>query len=212
MQEVYSSAICCIVATAAKDSDGGLFNKREPQELTSIKVLLQTNVPSDVLRCSSWADIFTAIDYVPLNQRAWVSQERYLSTRVMHCSRVLLFWECLETFASETHPESIPIRYRHAPAIPPSLPSLREVVAKYQYQKLRSDTSDIYGKRAQSNDSPMVTSVDVLHAWHQFRLDYSKCKTTKESDGLIAVQGIAKTVAEALDDKILFGHFKCHFL
>ncbi|PVH96780.1 HET-domain-containing protein, partial [Periconia macrospinosa] len=76
MDQVYARAACTIAATASINSEGGLFFERHPETL----------LPS------------------PLNSRAWVSQERQLSRRIMHFSNRQLFWECHGKITCEIYP------------------------------------------------------------------------------------------------------------
>lgn len=48
------------------------------------------------------------MDSAPLNQRAWVFQERFLSHRNLMFGRNCLFWECDSNRASETFPDRLP--------------------------------------------------------------------------------------------------------
>jgi hypothetical protein len=119
MCDVYSSALCNIAATGASDGSVGLFYDRIPVSECSFQVCLNLSLERlgvdenivnatgvyEVLPCDQWKN---SVEEGPLNKRAWVMQERFLSTRVLHFSASQLFWECLENRACESFPRVIP--------------------------------------------------------------------------------------------------------
>jgi hypothetical protein len=100
MRDIYSKADFCIAATAASSGDVGLFFDRDIQELTPVALeatwsntqdLSGWPVPGIYLFSSSSVDPTLIINYSPLNRRAWVAQERFLSPRILHFTQALLF-------------------------------------------------------------------------------------------------------------------------
>lgn len=99
MRDVYSKAEFCIAATAAHSGDVGLFFDRDIQELTPITVEItwsNTHFPGWPMPGSYLFGFhgITPAQYLyhaPLNTRAWVSQECFLSPRVLHFTKALLF-------------------------------------------------------------------------------------------------------------------------
>ncbi|KAF2036515.1 heterokaryon incompatibility, partial [Setomelanomma holmii] len=103
MREIYGGAACCIAVTAGENSSVGCFFDRDPQTSQPFLVEVSGSQHADdpglplpgTYWCSlNWISPFNAIESAPLNQRAWVAQERYLSRRVMHFANDALFWEC----------------------------------------------------------------------------------------------------------------------
>jgi len=210
MQHVYSRAICCIAATAAKDGDIGLFFDRDPQCLLPIRVNMRRarmcgrNTGEALLTYSISSPVVTsrmAIDIAPLNQRAWVAQERYLSTRTIHFTQELLFWECLESVTSEQDPEGrlvktgVPFLYEeHESAI----------------HILKSNIGDYKSRLVIPSEGRARVSLREFHSWiykHwcRFRFEYSGLSLTKEEDILVALNGIARSVAEVTKDALVAG-------
>lgn len=119
MCDVYSNALCNLAATGAYNGSVGMFFERDPTAGCPFWV----NADWDISRMDNGNKVsYDAGRYMvlisdqwqkdleqgPLNRRAWVMQERFLSTRVMHFSTSQVFWECLENTSSEYFPESIP--------------------------------------------------------------------------------------------------------
>jgi len=207
MQDVYSRAICCIAATAAKDADIGLFFDRDPHAQPPIRVftskarihgrkanqpLLAYVIPSPIVTSAM------AIDNAPLNQRAWVAQERYLSTGTVHFTHELLFWECRQSFTSEQDPGGSFIE------------RATMQMEDSAVQTLKSNICDYKSQLAIASGSP--TSVDRLKIlsrihkdWCRFRTSYSGLSLTKEEDILVALNGIAHAVAGVTNDTLVAG-------
>ncbi|KAH7384576.1 heterokaryon incompatibility protein-domain-containing protein [Pyrenochaeta sp. MPI-SDFR-AT-0127] len=221
MHDIYSKAACCIAATAAEDSNTGLFFNRDPLSLTPIKVEAtwahtQSQPrfpPPGTYWCGChWITATSAVDSAPLNQRAWVAQERYLSPRIMHFSWEVLFWECQELIANETHPDGVPdLAYTGGGNY--DTRSIKTLLGGIRLRRLESNT------RGQSNTkdlelslgSTTSTSSDIYRAWCTFRTAYTGYGMTKEKDVLVALSGIAQDVAEAMDDELVAGLWKQRF-
>jgi hypothetical protein len=102
MRDVYSKAAFCIAATAAPSSEVGLFFDRDTMKLTP-SVLAEATwsnpqegsdwpIPGSYLFRHEPPNPIFAIDHAPLNQRAWVAQERFLSPRILHFTETILFY------------------------------------------------------------------------------------------------------------------------
>ncbi|KAL9078082.1 MAG: hypothetical protein Q9157_002993 [Trypethelium eluteriae] len=116
MDKIYGSAYCNISATASKDSHGGLFFNRNPENLWEDDVYLSTSSVSDdanpatTQRCTVIDPTFwdRQVDSAPVNTRGWVLQERLIAPRVLHFCRDQIAWECSELQAAECHPDGLP--------------------------------------------------------------------------------------------------------
>ena len=109
MPQVYSNSFLTLAADASFDSDGGLFRERDS---TLVKpVIVRPNwegadgkefavIPKEFWRHN--------IADSPLNQRAWVLQERYLSPRVLHFGGTQVLWECRMRDCCESFPNGLP--------------------------------------------------------------------------------------------------------
>ncbi|KAH7303228.1 heterokaryon incompatibility protein-domain-containing protein [Stachybotrys elegans] len=117
MCDVYSHSLCNIAATGAPDGFTGLFFERDQTaecsfQITTEWTLLQAQSNSKYL--SGVCQVFPVdhwtndLELGPLNLRAWVMQERFLATRVLHFTKSQVCWECIETRSSEIFPKGIP--------------------------------------------------------------------------------------------------------
>src|ERR1700761_3358486 len=68
----------------------------------------------------SWKN---GVDNAPLGTRAWVVQERLLSTRTIHFSNSQLFWDCNSATGSEVFPDGF-VRGTRQSATPKGFPRL----------------------------------------------------------------------------------------
>jgi hypothetical protein len=95
MQLVYSSCYINIAATASANSVGGLF-RRSPMRQTPV---FRASWTGDLKNGDYLIDYHrfwvNAVDREPLNQRAWVLQERMLSSRTIHFGSDQVWWSCL---------------------------------------------------------------------------------------------------------------------
>lgn len=89
MGKVYKNAFCNIAATGASNSSIGWFWDRNPLLAKPGKIRFQWNLPPEeslyYVDASLWPE---NVGEAPLNRRAWVTQERILSPRVLHFGAV----------------------------------------------------------------------------------------------------------------------------
>ena len=207
MRDIYSCANCCIAATAAKDGDDGLFFNRNPRDLLPIRADTsrariygqKTNEPlSAYIIDSVFVTDAVAIDDAPLNQRAWVAQERYLSSGTIHFTQELLFWECHERVTSEQYPWGV-------------VPARGIILLGYSADYTLKSRVDRYrdclsSSHWSSSDTGKHEIFSSIHeAWCQFRKTYSSLNLTKEEDILVALNGVAQAVAELTNDFLVAG-------
>jgi len=115
MQDIYAHSHLNLSSTSAKDDSMGLIFERNPLSVVPIvKVAAprknsstKAGAPADaterVLMISGgpWE---TFVDLGPINQRAWVLQERLIAPRVLHFCYNMVYWECPSLRASEVDP------------------------------------------------------------------------------------------------------------
>jgi hypothetical protein len=200
MRDVYSQAACTIAATASHNHSEGLFFDRDPETLRPRSDLLD-----GIYLCNdrySWRE---SIDKAPLNARAWVAQERYLSPRIMHFCATQLFWECRELKACENYPDGLPSWVLPPPVDDPN--SLKDNM--HYFRQRQFEVHSASGTDFDSNSSALN---DVYRSWRQFRDFYSESVCTKESDKLVAFMGVAQDVGQALKDELVAGLWKSRFI
>jgi hypothetical protein len=116
MQDVFSSALLTISATSASHWEQGFCGSKpglnRPQELSEHveSGIRQSNSILDLHRAAATEEFKTLhgyndfkrnVDDGPLNQRAWVLQERVLSRRLIHFTNNGTYWECGEHVRSD---------------------------------------------------------------------------------------------------------------
>jgi hypothetical protein len=138
------------------------------------------------------------VENAPLNLRAWVSQERQLSRRILHFGRTQLFWECYECMACERYPSGLPQWALPSWFNDPTI--LKKELMKHAERH----------KTTAEPDSPPLrpgTRLDIrlYWAWCSFRVHYSTCALSRDSDKLVAMGGISQQIGEVTGDKIVAG-------
>jgi hypothetical protein len=189
MQKVYADGFCNIAATAAVDSSKGLFFPRDVYNLQPCLVNIPWMGKSDVLYeivdLLAWnRNILSA----PLNQRAWVLQERLLAPRVLHFGKEQLCWECCEMEATENYFEGVPGRLPGEPqfkCLDPKIDSAA-LITQSEHEKL----------------------LWPLQKWQMVIYTYSKMNLTFPSDKLIALSGIASHFKSICKDEYVAGMWR----
>lgn len=200
MRDIYQNAVLNIAATAAVDGNAGLFYNRNPGELEPFRIETArfANPETHNTNAEPLQSFFgfrlryttNVIDEAPLNRRAWVMQERHLSRRIIHYTSEELFWECQESFTSETHPYRLPMQRVDDPDWSPR--GLKLLLDPYRKDRMITDK--------------------LYVAWNAFRYSYAQCQLTYEEDKLVAFAGIAQELSNILQDELVAGLWKSRFL
>ncbi|KAH7377669.1 hypothetical protein BKA66DRAFT_153761 [Pyrenochaeta sp. MPI-SDFR-AT-0127] len=202
MRQVYASALCNIAATSAYNSSIGLSFRRDIDCSAPFEVLApdQFGLTGKTQRLTKYLlyprfSYCNDIENAPLNERAWVMQERLLSTRIMHFTSSGVYWECLTNISSDVYPESLPV---------PMLDASKTVHTKLLL--LKNDTTG----------ADTTNTSHVTQAWHNKQYDtwnllcerYSLMKMTVPGDKLVAIQGIAQRLSQTNGDALACGLWK----
>jgi len=100
MYQIYRNSYCNISATAATDSEKGLFSNRKPHQLWEDDINLnvegipgQAQAPEQRIQTCRIDNLLfweRNVDDAPVNRRGWVLQERLLAPRVLHFAKTRL--------------------------------------------------------------------------------------------------------------------------
>lgn len=101
MGEVYRNSVCTVAALGAENSDDGCFNQRNPLALEECQVR-QGSQYLQFLPYNEPQGPETHAPHPPLHTRAWVVQERALSTRTLFYGSEMM---CIQAKATEHNPE-----------------------------------------------------------------------------------------------------------
>ncbi|OAG09369.1 HET-domain-containing protein [Paraphaeosphaeria sporulosa] len=189
MAQVYGNAFCCLAATWASDGTQGLYPDRHPrldQVVTSWEDA--PNFTYIIL-----PEYFTgdAITRAPLNDRAWVYQERTLSKRIIHFAEEQVFWECRRSFACECLPSGLPTMYQ-----------------SLQYWQSRPLT--LLDSKSRGHSGGDMSAWHSLIFWEAMIREYTGKRLSHPTDRLIAISGIARLLNATLDDAYVAGMWKWH--
>lgn len=186
MGDVYTYGAFNIAATGYEDGSSGLFSER--------KALLRT-YPAVTLKCvvrgidgskRSFDGIYVGFrsnefDYQvtrsPLNDRAWVAQERILSPAVLHFTPEHLWWECSRLIVNE--------------GFSPGRDDWERIET--------SPTGIIRSLNTESNRE------DIYSFWRDFTSYYADAKMTFDQDRFPGAAGIAGVIGELVDDNLIAG-------
>jgi len=226
MREVYSKAAFCIAATAAQSGDTGLFFDRDVQQLTPIKVEVTR---SSLDESSGWPspgtylfgfhslDLLSLVNSSPLNRRAWVAQERFLSPRILHFTRKVLAWECHQSYTHENYAKtSVDTASIHPYSDPSSLKRMLNSI-RWQGPDIESILRSELFMRAKfgwqpSDSTDQLVQNTIYQAWGQFLHSYSGHELTKESDIFVALNGVADEVGHIMGDRLVAGLWEGRFI
>ncbi|KAJ4984167.1 heterokaryon incompatibility protein [Stagonosporopsis vannaccii] len=209
MWDVYGQAAFTIAATGAENSHVGLFFDRGRPRMPPVLAEINWPEPDDreanftpppgTYFIGDFTGEYEDIQQSPLNVRAWVLQERYLSPRIMHFARGMLYWECHELFASELYPDGY--------AIPNPLTQFFD----FRLLKSKNFTTRILAtckilatrKNLRSKDGlaaslKSISLISIYRDWLKLRAMYTHCERTREEDMLVALAGIAEEVTNML--------------
>jgi hypothetical protein len=114
MGKVYGTAYLNIAATGAVDGNEGLLFNHDPRGVVPTQISIRwEGVPEKIYLVVeneyAWGERFEGL---PLCQRAWALQERFLAPRILHFTKEQLMWECRRHVLSESFPNGLPDHLR----------------------------------------------------------------------------------------------------
>lgn len=193
MQHVYGRCFLNIAAAASSDCTGGLFKCRSSY-VGPRSILLENEGETTLSQYQLWDQSLWDIEFeaAKLNTRAWVLQERVLSSRTLAFSREQLFWECRCKRACEEFPLEYPT----------------ELFEKWERDFEQPDLRDklkvsLLSRHADSRSEDQVDRLNL--AWHNLVMLYSGLDMTFEKDKLIAISGLSALFSKQLKQNYLAG-------
>src|SRR5205823_1425783 len=113
--------------------------------------------------------------------RAWVMQERILSSRTIHFAGQQVFWQCREQESCEVFPDGLPTWV--AP--------LTAFFSRWTNVTGFRKALDKLGNYEQQSSCDSHT-FRLYNGWHKLVEAYTTCGLTKEEDKLVAIFGLVK--------------------
>jgi hypothetical protein len=216
MGPIFGNAECTIAATGADHCESGLWSLGKiPKDLHSrgrvdwVKITCssegQKNSDIFISPDLPGADFKNDIERSLWSQRAWVIQERILSRRIIHFAKNQLYWECHEAVFQESSSTSLPHEQLllTKPAMFQKLLkettiTKRLAVTNHSLHTLLSNLTAFKDKvRYVAGVAPdLQDSEPILNRfWARIVFQYNCADITFNSDKLVAIQGLAKSVA-----------------
>jgi len=186
MGKIYQDSVVCIAANIGDGSHGGCFNSSSKASYASQSHIELVSPIHDGrfsrlgivkwgfdIRFEDRSSADNIGDVGPLAKRAWVLQERLLSSRILYYTEDQLFWECQHCALAEDG-----LFLDVESASPPEHSLLRLVM--------------------ENKDLPRANNVPSLSSlWYHWVVEhmYSTREMTMEKDKLVALSGIARAFA-----------------
>jgi hypothetical protein len=209
MASVYSNGYLTIAATRSADGQGGIFASTKDCKVSGktpegedyclyFRELIDHHIEmSDPTKITNYIDSEgvrymvghpTKI-YYPLLTRAWVYQERMLSTRVLHFGRYEMFFECRSSIDCECG--SIEVYDSVFEAVVPLI-------------KIEFATMLYYLNNREEHEQAAI-QYQCARLWRTMISSYTALYLTKSKDRLPAIGGLAKALASGRKSKYLAG-------
>lgn len=209
MGDYYTNSLLTLAAVGSSDGNGGLFLQRNALKVTpcSIDMSFESSkscqtVTGFLRPITSWDPALQVDGYhrPPLWQRAWVLQERLLSSRMIMFSNLQMSWKCGSGDASENSPEGAMARAR----LSQEEAALQDALLQSYWENLKGD-QDVFPAGHRGKQVGSVELSRLYDAWYDLVMLYGKCGLTKESDIFPAISGIANAIQKATRDRYLAG-------
>ena len=201
MASVYSQGHLTIAATHSNNGYGGLFSANEDVKISGktpggedycLHFRERIDHHVEVVQDYSSKDVpgYATVVHHALMTRAWVYQERMLSTRVLHFGRYEAFFECRSHIQCEC--EGI---WMHGASASPI------AVIKTEH----GDALDTHRQQQQEGDTSPEVVYQQARLWRTMICSYSALFLTKSKDRLPAIGGLAKDMASQRKSRYLAG-------
>ncbi|KAF1828437.1 HET domain-containing protein [Decorospora gaudefroyi] len=197
MASVYSNGHVTIAATHSPNGRGGLYTHTPDYAVSGTTpngepycLFFRERIDHQIDAGPETPDMIATETYYPLLSRAWVYQERMLSTRVLHFGRYELFFECKSSIDCECGTIQ-----NHGAGQETPIPLIKiEYADNLSDYDVSSDEAALLPVRYQSARlwRTMVSCYTVLHL-------------TKSKDRLPAIGGLARQLATRRQSKYLAG-------
>ncbi|KAJ4403442.1 hypothetical protein N0V91_006494 [Didymella pomorum] len=184
MASVYSNGYLTLAGTRSRKGNGGLFSKKHDVEVSG-------TTPNGHSYCIHFRERIddriemipdSTNEHYPLLTRAWVYQERILSTRVLHFGHFELFFECHSSIQCECGYVS----YEEDD------PGIEKSLVKIEFADALSQLSLPGAQEVDAN-----TAYYAARMWRTIVSSYSALSLTKAADRLPALGGLARQTAAA---------------
>lgn len=195
MASVYSNGYLTLAGTRSANGNGGLFSTQHDVEVSGMTpdgdpycIYFRERIDHHIEMIPD-----STIERYPLLTRAWVYQERMLSTRVLHFGHFELFFECCSSIQCECGY----ISYEEDD------PGIEKSLVKIEFADALSRLS-----LSEAGEVDANTDYYVARMWRTVVSSYSALSLTKSTDRLPALGGLARQTAAARQTTYYAGLWK----
>lgn len=199
MSSIYKDAVVTIAVADADDHSQGIFRKRRGRCMRPFHVPYLKGKP---YRERGQADgegeyyVFPKNNLVgagarpkgTLDTRGWILQEQLLSTRILYYDHGEIYWDCITVSASESSPILTSLLDETDPDETWALKLVRRTLA------------------GQTTDDTLRARIS--DAWLEIIKNYSARELTRQSDKLIAMEGILDSLKGPLQEEHIAGMWR----
>jgi Heterokaryon incompatibility protein (HET) len=182
MAQIYSKSYCNIAAAHSTDGTQGCFLERNSDLVIPLKVYLDWGLHPGTYYAVQWLYWRQNVMETLVIGRAWVCQERFLSSRILYFGVRQLYWECCEVSASEYFPRGLP------PGV--GSPGLKGLDPHIDGARSRKELA-----------LPENPDLDVFSLWNPVVSAYSMAKLTYSTDKLVAISGLAARMQQPVFER-----------
>ena len=178
MSKVYGFSACTIAAAGSTGADDGLVRKRNQLRIRPLKIPNPFNHDSliEFLICPEYlGPIYETVKASVWHERSWVFQERLLSQRLLIFGERQVLWACQHLQAGESCPRGKTSQFHI------------DRFESFEVERLRLRSLLEHGRMLSSGD----------REWEKVVAQYTRTQTTRKSDRLIALQGIADRIVSS---------------
>jgi len=187
MHLIFRHSYLTIGATKSSNPEQGLFSKapfrsqayRIPTNHSSISDIYIRKELSHRLGDPEEGDPIP-----PLLKRAWVYQERLLSSRFLHFTEDELVWECNSGTACECHPQIDQYPWWSTALAPTET-----------FLKVTHFGNDVFSHVSHDSGWPHISNWPQVFIWHRIVSEYSLLQLTFPEDRLPALAGIIAPIS-----------------
>ncbi|KAI5456044.1 heterokaryon incompatibility protein-domain-containing protein [Mariannaea sp. PMI_226] len=203
MAQVYSTAHLTIAASGSADGRGGCHVEGNVRSYGPVDIECplddSTSEKEDLTKTFRlWSRDTYPVGQIltadPLMKRGWTLQERELAPRIVHYSKDTIRWECREQRATIEFPWGDPASF--------------DVGRLFDGGSSARPTT--FGLPA-SDPSKMEDATKQSLSWFELVSRYTNRSLTKQTDVLLALSGIARSIAASTSDEYCAGLWKSYF-
>lgn len=197
MASIYSAAFLTIAGTKSPNGAGGLFTSTPDVRVSGTtprderySIFFRERIDHQIDNILESAGMTSSEKYYPLLSRAWVYQERMLSTRILHFGHFEVFFECKSTIQCECEG----IRFWGAGTESPMS------LIKIEYADALADFGEGYTGSALEE-----VKYQGARMWRTMVSAYTALRLTKSKDRLPAFGGLARQMGAARQARYFAG-------